>query len=189
MRFAHEHHGLRRNGSAHGGELGEDRETRRVSALFLEGKVDAFLAFPPQPQEVRAKKVGKVIVNTTLDRPWSQYFCCMLGANRNFVESHPVATKRALRAILKPTDVRAQNPERAARFLEAKGYESRYELSLEVLRSLPYDQWRSLDPIGHLALPCATPARSRHDQVPPQRIIAQGTDWRFLNELKKELKV
>jgi NitT/TauT family transport system substrate-binding protein len=22
----------------------------------------------------------------------------------------------------------------------------------------------------------------------PQKIIAQGTDWRFLNELKKELK-
>ena len=22
----------------------------------------------------------------------------------------------------------------------------------------------------------------------PQRLIAQGTDWRFLNELKKELK-
>ena len=23
----------------------------------------------------------------------------------------------------------------------------------------------------------------------PQKVIAQGTDWRFLNELKKELKV
>jgi NitT/TauT family transport system substrate-binding protein len=23
----------------------------------------------------------------------------------------------------------------------------------------------------------------------PQKIIAQGTDWRYLNELKKELKV
>jgi len=23
----------------------------------------------------------------------------------------------------------------------------------------------------------------------PQRIIAQGTNWRFLNEIKKELKV
>ncbi len=156
--------------------------------LFLEGKVDAFLAFPPQPQEVRAKKVGKVIVNTTLDRPWSQYFCCMLGANRNFAESHPVATKRALRAILKATDVCAQNPERAARFLEAKGYESRYDLSLEVLRSLPYDQWRSLDPSDTLRFHALRLREVGMIKSTPQKIIAQGTDWRFLNELKKELK-
>lgn len=64
--------------------------------LFVEGKADAFLAFPPQPQEVRMAKVGKVIVNTTQDRPWSQYFCCMFAGNRNFVEAHPIATKRAL---------------------------------------------------------------------------------------------
>jgi NitT/TauT family transport system substrate-binding protein len=25
-------------------------------------------------------------------------------------------------------------------------------------------------------------------KAPPQKILAQGTDWRFLNELKKELK-
>jgi hypothetical protein len=26
------------------------------------------------------------------------------------------------------------------------------------------------------------------NKTPPQKLIAQGTDWRFLNELKKELK-
>ena len=43
---------------------------------FVEGKVDAVLGFPPEPQEFRARKIGHVIVNTTTDRPWSQYFCC-----------------------------------------------------------------------------------------------------------------
>jgi NitT/TauT family transport system substrate-binding protein len=156
--------------------------------LFLEGKVDAFLAFPPQPQEMRMKKVGKVIVNTTLDRPWSQYFCCMLAANRNFVEAHPVATKRALRAILKATDICAQDPERAARVLATKGYEPRVDMSLEILRSLPYDQWRRLDPTDTLRFHALRLREVGMIKSTPQKIIAQGTDWRFLNELKKELK-
>src|SRR5687767_15550524 len=40
-------------------------------------------------------------VNSAVDRPWSQYFCCMLTGNREFFRKHPVATKRAIRAILR----------------------------------------------------------------------------------------
>jgi NitT/TauT family transport system substrate-binding protein len=83
--------------------------------LFVEGRADAFMGFAPAPQELRAKKIGHVIVNTTLDRPWSQYFCCMLVANREFVAKNPIATKRALRAYLKAADICAQEPERVAR--------------------------------------------------------------------------
>jgi NitT/TauT family transport system substrate-binding protein len=43
--------------------------------LLAEGKIDAYLGFPPEPQELRAKQIGHVVVNSTLDRPWSQYFC------------------------------------------------------------------------------------------------------------------
>ena len=68
--------------------------------LLAEGKIDAFLGFPPDPQELRARKTGHVVVDSGVDRPWSQYFCCMVGANREFVQKHPVAAKRALRAIL-----------------------------------------------------------------------------------------
>ena len=73
--------------------------------LLAEGKVDAFLGFPPAPQEPRARKIGHVVVNSATDRPWSQYFCCMVVANREFVARHPVATKRAVRAILKADQV------------------------------------------------------------------------------------
>jgi NitT/TauT family transport system substrate-binding protein len=62
---------------------------------YVEGRADAFLAFPPQPQELRAQHVGHVIVDTTNDRPWSQYFCCVVAANRNFVRKYPMAAKRA----------------------------------------------------------------------------------------------
>src|SRR5215470_6725195 len=57
----------------------------RPMELFAAGKIDAFLGFPPEPQELRARGVARVIVNSILDRPWSQYFCCMLGANTEFV--------------------------------------------------------------------------------------------------------
>ena len=73
--------------------------------LFADGKVDAYLGFPPRPQELRARKVGRVIVNSAVDRPWSQYFCCLITGSREFVRKNPIATKRAMRAILKGADL------------------------------------------------------------------------------------
>ena len=156
--------------------------------LYLEGKVDAFLAFPPQPQELHQKKIGHVIINTILDRPWSQYFCCMAGMPREFVAKYPVATKRALRALLKAADVCANEPERAARYLEAKGYETRYDIGLEVMKSLPFNHWRDWNPEDTLRFFALRLHEVGIIKTPPNKVIAQGTDWRFLNELKKELK-
>src|SRR5262250_431217 len=61
--------------------------------LFAQGKIDAFLGLPPEPQELRARNIGHVILNSALDRPWSQYFCCMLATNQDFVRRYPIATK------------------------------------------------------------------------------------------------
>src|SRR5262249_10891363 len=79
-------------------------------ALLAAGQVDAFLGFPPEPQELRAKKIGQLVLNTATDKPWSQYFCCVVAGHREFVRKYPVATKRALRAILKAADVCAREP-------------------------------------------------------------------------------
>ena len=92
---------------------------------FVEGKIDAFMGFPPQPQDLRARQIGHVIVNSTVDRPWSQYFCCMAAGNRDYVQKHPVATKRALRAILKATDLCASEPTRVARRIVDGGFTPR----------------------------------------------------------------
>jgi NitT/TauT family transport system substrate-binding protein len=108
--------------------------------LLAAGKVDAYLGFSPDPQELRAKQIGHVVVNSSVDRPWSQYFCCMLAGNREFVRKHPVATKRALRAILKATDVCALEPERVARFLVDKGYTQNYDYALQTMQEVPYDK-------------------------------------------------
>jgi NitT/TauT family transport system substrate-binding protein len=156
--------------------------------LFVEGKADAFMGFPPQPQELRAKKIGHVIVNTTQDRPWSQYFCCVLTANREFVARYPVATKRALRAYLKAADICAREPERVATYLAKKGYEPRYEIGLKVLKSVPYRRWREANPEDTLRFHALRLHEVGLIKSTPQKIIAQGTDWRFLDALKKELK-
>src|SRR5215831_10053433 len=63
--------------------------------LLAEGKIDAYLGFPPEPQEMREQQIGHELINSTVGRPWSDYFCCMLAGNRDFVRDHPVATKRA----------------------------------------------------------------------------------------------
>ena len=47
---------------------------------FANGKVDALIGFPSVPQELRARGLGHVVVNSTVDRPWSQYFCCLVAA-------------------------------------------------------------------------------------------------------------
>jgi NitT/TauT family transport system substrate-binding protein len=78
--------------------------------LFAEGKLDAYLAFPPENQKLHARKVGHVILRTAVDRPWSQYFCCMLAANREYATRYPVATKRVIRAVLKAADTSSVIP-------------------------------------------------------------------------------
>jgi NitT/TauT family transport system substrate-binding protein len=37
--------------------------------LFIDGKLDGFLGLPPEPQELHARGVGRVIVDSTVDRP------------------------------------------------------------------------------------------------------------------------
>jgi NitT/TauT family transport system substrate-binding protein len=156
--------------------------------LLAAGKVDAFLGFPPEPQELRAKKIGHVVVNSSVDRPWSQYFCCMVAGNREFVQKHPVATKRALRAILKANTICALEPERAARFLVDNGFTTSYDYALQTMRDVPYSQWREYNPEDTLRFYALRLHEAGMIKSGPQKLLAQGTDWRFLHALKKEMK-
>jgi NitT/TauT family transport system substrate-binding protein len=152
------------------------------------GGVDAYLGFPPDPQELRAKGIGHVVLNSSTDQPWSQYFCCMVIANREFVRRNPVATKRALRALLKATDLCAEQPARSAQFLVDKGYVQSREYALQTLSDVPYRKWREYNPEDSVRFFALRLHEVGMVKSTPQRLIAQGTDWRFLNDLKKELK-
>jgi NitT/TauT family transport system substrate-binding protein len=156
--------------------------------LFADGKIDACLGLPPVPQELRARNIGHVVVNSAMDRPWSQYFCCMLAGNREYVRKYPVATKRVVRAILKGADFCASEPAAAAQRLIDGRFADRYDYALQTIRDVPYDKWREYDAEDTMRFY----ALRLHDlgfvKSVPQKIIADGTDWRFLNELKRELK-
>ena len=157
---------------------------------LAEASVDAYLAFPPFAQELRARKIGHVVTNSTVDRPWSQYFCCMVVGRSKFVRKYPVATKRAIRAILKASELCAQEPERVARSLVDKGYtaQAQYEYARQTLREVPYGRWREFDPEDTIRFYALRLHEAGMIKSSPQKILAQGTDWRFLNELRKELK-
>jgi NitT/TauT family transport system substrate-binding protein len=156
--------------------------------LFIQGKIDAFLAFPPEPQDLRARHIGRVILNSATDRPWSQYFCCLLGGDREYVRKYPIATKRVLRAILKASDLCASQPERAAQQLVERGFTARYDYALQTVGELPYDKWREYDPEDTLRFYALRLHEAGFIKSSPNKIITESTDWRFLKELKSELK-
>jgi NitT/TauT family transport system substrate-binding protein len=156
--------------------------------LFAEHKVDAFLGLPPEPQELRARKIGRVIVNSSIDRPWSQHYCCMLTGNRDFVRKNPVATKRVLRAYLKATDFCRDDPAAAARQIVDRGFTPSYDFALQTLREVPYNAWRVNDPEDTLRFYALRLREAGMIKLTPNKMIAEATDWRFLNELKRELK-
>jgi NitT/TauT family transport system substrate-binding protein len=156
--------------------------------LFAQGKLDAYLAFPPHPQELHARKVGHVILRTAVDRPWSQYFCCALSGNREFVARHPAATKRVIRAILKAADLCASAPEKAARLIVDGGFTERYDYALQTLTENPYSAWREFDAEDSIRFYALRLNELGMIKSNPKRILADGTDWRFLDEVKRELK-
>jgi NitT/TauT family transport system substrate-binding protein len=168
-------------------DLGSSRHLLVAAMAALVG-LDAFIGFPPEPQELRARKIGHVVVDTGADRPWSQYFCCMVTGNREFVRRHPIATKRALRAFLKATDICAVEPERVARLLVDRAYAPDYTYALQTVKEISYSRWREFDAADTVRFYALRLHEAGLIQSSPQKILAQGTDWRFLTELKKELK-
>ena len=164
------------------------RDADEGMRLFIDGKVDAYIGFPPRPQELRRRKIGHVILNSALDRPWSGYFCCLITASRDFIAKNPVATKRAVRAILKSAEVCGAEPEQTARTLVDKQFAPRVDDAVQVMRELRYGQWRQFDPEDTIRFYALRLREAGLLKSSPQKIIAQATDWRFLNELKKELK-
>jgi len=111
-----------------------------------------------------------------------------LSGNADYVRRYPAATKRVLRAILKAADLCASDPTLVARRIVEGGFGANYDRALQTVAELSYDRWREYDAEDTLRFY----ALRLHDagliKSSPNKIIAENTDWRFLNELKRELK-
>ena len=156
--------------------------------LYLEGKIDAFIGAPPALQELRARNIGHVIASSITDRPWSQYYCSILATSAELARKYPAATKRALRAILKAADLCASDPAHAAQLMVDGGIAARYDYALQALTEVRYDVWRDLDPEDSVRFYALRLHEAGLINANPQKLIAEHTDWHFLNELKHELK-
>ncbi|MBR0715785.1 ABC transporter substrate-binding protein [Bradyrhizobium liaoningense] len=155
--------------------------------LFAEGKIDAFLGFPPEPQRLRAQNISHVIVNSAQDRPWSQYFCCMLAGTREFVRKNPIATKRVVRAMLRATDLCVSEPAVVAQRMVDRGFAPRHDDAVQTLADVPYNHWRDYDPEDTIRFYALRLREAGMLKSSPAKIIADAVDWRFLNEVRREL--
>jgi NitT/TauT family transport system substrate-binding protein len=159
-----------------------------AAQLLSSGQVDGVVAFPPASQALRAKGIGQVVLDSMTDRPWSDYFCCMANVNRHWMEKHPVATKRALRALFKGADVSGKEPERAARAMVDGDFTDSYDLAVENLKEIPYNVWGEFAPEDTVRFFALRLKEAGLIKGTPEQIIKDGTDFRYLSELKRELK-
>jgi NitT/TauT family transport system substrate-binding protein len=157
--------------------------------LLADDKIDAFMTFPPWAQELRARRTGHVILNSAVDRPWSQYFCCTLIGNADFVRRNPIATKRVVRAMLRATDVCAAKPDWVAQRLVDRGFTPRYDYARQGLDDVSYRSWREYDAEDAVRFYALRMREVGMIKSSPDKIIAMGTDWRFLKEVRKELGI
>ena len=112
----------------------------------------------------------------------------MVSGRADYVNSYPAATKRVLRAILKAADLCVSNPQWVARQLVDRGFVTQYDYARQMLNEIRYDRWRDFDAEDSLRFYALRMQDTGMIKSSPQKIIADGTDWRFLNELKRELK-
>jgi len=169
-----------------------------VNALrdaFVDGRSEAFLAPAASGPALRRnpKNPGKVILDTTMDKPWSQYYCCQLVANRDWARRYPIATKRVTRAVLRAADTVTRDRAGAAHEYVARGFFSATpaatdeQIVNEVIRDLSYD-WRELDPEETLRFFALRLGDAKLIKMTSQQIIAQGSDFAHMRQLRSELK-
>ena len=146
--------------------------------LFADGKFDAYLAWPPEAQELHARNVGHVIFNSTLNQPFSQYFCCLLFGNADFVRRNPIATKRVVRAMVRATDICAWKPDWVARRLIDGGFapQPQYDYVRQGLSDVPYRKWRDYDAEDSIRFYALRLHELDMIKSTPDKIVAKAAD-------------
>ena len=112
----------------------------------------------------------------------------MVAANREYVLMHPVATKRALRALLKAANFCVSDPPAVAQRLVDGGVTRRYDYALQTVSKIRYDKWRDYNAEDTVRFYALRLHEAGLIKSTPNKVLTESTDWRFLNELKRELK-
>ena len=67
--------------------------------------------------------------------------------------------------------------------------ESEYKSVLRALKDIPYGKWREYNPEDTVRFYALRMRDIGMIESHPQQFIDEHTDWRFMNELKKEFKI
>ena len=159
----------------------------KAMQLLTEGKIDAFLGFPPEPQELRAKGSGTW---------WSTARWTAPGRNTSAAWS----THAGVRPEIPGGDQAgtARHSESGRRLCSRTGANRRVsgrqglraELQLRPANhaGASYGKWREYDHEDTVRFYALRLHEAGMIKSTPQKLLAQSTDWRFLNALKKEMK-
>ena len=161
----------------------------RVDAAPRRGKIDAFMGFPPEPQELRAKRSATWWSTVPSTGPGLSTSAAWSSATGTSSRKYPVATKRALRAILKAADICALSRSGPPRPWWTRGVRSATTTRSRRMKDIPYAPVAGYDPEDTMRFYALRLHEIGMIKSSPQKIIAQGTDWRFLRSSKEgELK-
>jgi NitT/TauT family transport system substrate-binding protein len=157
--------------------------------MFKRGKIDAFMSFPPGPQQLKVAGIGHTLVDTNVDRPWSLYYCCMVLGRRGFIRNNPIATRKVIRSILRANDLVSQDPEMAAQLLVDRKLRKAddQKFMAQALGEIPYDKWRDYSPEDTIRFWALRLKELGIIKYNPQEFINKNTDWSHIASLKKEM--
>jgi NitT/TauT family transport system substrate-binding protein len=113
----------------------------------------------------------------------------MMAGRRDFVKKNPIATRRALRAILKANDIVANDPEHTLKVLMEKQIWKKAETKyiLQAIKEIPYGKWREYNPEETIRFYALRLRDVGLIKSPPEEFIEKYTDWSILESLKQEL--
>jgi NitT/TauT family transport system substrate-binding protein len=137
--------------------------------------------------KLQTSRVGRVVLDSNVDRPWSNYYCCMAASNGDWFRRHPVAAKRALRALLRGADATHEHPPRAARALVDRGFATDLKHTQRNLEELPYDVWRRFDPADTIRFYALRMKEAGLVAATPAELLDRGCDFGPLEQLRREL--
>lgn len=159
---------------------------------YLEGRSDAVFVTTTAAVALRANSAnrGHVILEQTMAKPWSEPDCCILSANAEWTRANPVATKRAVRAVLRAADSLGADRGDAVKVATDKGLfggAKNFESVRGAANMVPLD-WRALDPARSVRFHAQLMADVGLSKMKADDAATKGTDLRVLRELQAELK-
>jgi NitT/TauT family transport system substrate-binding protein len=75
-----------------------------------------------------------------------------------------------------------------ARRLVETGFSKRYEPVIQTLNAINHETWREFDPEDSMRFYALRMQETGMIKSSPEEILADGTDWHFYKELRRELK-